>query len=178
MRIIGGEKKGQTLRLLSHRARPTQERVRGAIFNILQHRIKDASVLDLFSGSGALGLEALSRGARHVTFVDYDVRSLKSNLEKLGATNASILRGDVFRRIRKLPEGTFDIIFLDPPYNLDMVNEAVISIVDLLSKSGIIAVEHHKKEALVIPSGFFLLNEKRYGDTRVSLLSRRETMAS
>ncbi len=178
MRIIGGAQKGRALKLLGRRARPTQGRIRGAIFNILQHRIKNASVLDLFSGSGAIGLEALSRGARNVTFVDSDVRSLIKNVTRLGVSNARILKGDIFQRIRRLPAGAFDLIFLDPPYNLNMVNAAVISVVDLLSKSGIITVEHHKKEALIIPTGFYLLAERRYGDTMVSFLGRRETGVS
>jgi len=173
MRIIAGEKKGFKLNLISQKARPTQEKVRGAIFNILKDEIINTAVLDLFCGSGALGLEALSRGAKVATFIDNDIRSLRVNIRKLDIKNVTIIKGDAFREAKRLTPRSFNIIFLDPPYLKNLVNRAIISVLDLLVKSGIIVVEHHKKETIVVPAGIFLFKEKSYGDIRVSFLMKR-----
>ncbi len=172
MRIIAGVKRGFKLYTPPKQTRPTQEKVRGAIFNILSNRIDQAQVLDLFCGSGALGLEALSRGAKGATFVDIDVRPVTVNLKKLDFANAKVVKGNVFRKAKSLPTAAFDLIFIDPPYNQDLVSRAVISVLDLLTKSGIIIAEHHRKEALTIPPNYLLYKEKLYGDTRVSFISR------
>ncbi|MEO0226082.1 MAG: RsmD family RNA methyltransferase, partial [candidate division WOR-3 bacterium] len=83
-----------------------------------------------------------------------------------------IIKSDVFRAVKKLPQQYFDIIFLDPPYQKNLLNRAIISILDLLTKSGIIVVEHHKREAMIVPSGYYLFKEKRYGDSLVGFLKR------
>jgi 16S rRNA (guanine966-N2)-methyltransferase len=97
---------------------------------------------------------------------------VRDNIRRLRVVNALVLAGDVFRKVRGLEHGAYDLVFIDPPYNRALVNRAVVSVLDLVSKSGIIAVEHHKKEVLAMPAGFALLKAKDYGDTRVSFLKR------
>ncbi|MEO0226318.1 MAG: RsmD family RNA methyltransferase, partial [candidate division WOR-3 bacterium] len=112
MRIIGGDKKGFKLRLVAKKSRPTLAKVREAIFNILGPEVVGANVLDLFCGSGALGIEALSRGAKSATFIDRDTRSLITNIKEINFKNVVIIKSDVFRAVKKLPQQNFDIIFL------------------------------------------------------------------
>src|SRR5215207_10786657 len=120
MRIVAGQWRGRRIRPPDDaRVRPTADRVREAWMSIVQPYLVDARVLDLFAGSGALGLEALSRGAASATFVEVSaagVRAIRENAELLGATGAmSIQRGDALRYIDKLPPGSFDVAFADPP---------------------------------------------------------------
>ena len=113
MRVIGGTYKGRRLQVPSG-IRPTSELVRGAIFNSLvaQGRIQQATVVDLFAGSGALGIEALSRGAAHVTFVDRQTRAVEANTD--GMANITIVRDDVERWISRAEDA--DVVLADPPY--------------------------------------------------------------
>lgn len=124
MRIIAGELKGRRLRApAGRRARPTADRVREAWFSILQPALPGALVLDLFAGSGALGLEALSRGARHVDFVETSagsLRALTANVAELAVEErATIHREDAMRFAARLPEASYDVALADPPYDTD-----------------------------------------------------------
>lgn len=171
MRIIAGSKKGIRLVSPPRETRPTQEKVRGAIFNVLGGVVDNTVVLDLFCGSGALGLEALSRGARVVTFIDKSTQALRTNVAKLAVSEqVFVIKGDVFRQVKYLTPGFFDLVFLDPPYQKHLVNRAIISVLDLLTKTGIIVVEHHKKEMIAVHAGFCIFKEKKYGDTRISFI--------
>ena len=123
IRIIGGRFRGRRLRFPNATGlRPTADRLRETLFNWLQFEIEGARCLDLFAGSGALGLEALSRGAAFVRFVDQApvvVRQLRENLGLLGVNEqAEVVRGDAARLLRGRPEQPFDLVFLDPPYVL------------------------------------------------------------
>ena len=159
MRIISGIFKNRSI--LSPKGsvtRPTAEKLRGALFNICQHIIEKAAFLDLFAGSGAMAIEALSRGASHATFIDFDresMRCIKQNIENLNIKNeSSILQGDVFLLMEKLikQKKQFDIIFADPPYDHYTVyqgqkvsfSERVVKMIDeshLLKKDGLLFIE-------------------------------------
>jgi len=148
MRVISGIARGTVLYTLEGKnTRPTMDRVKEAMFNILQSKIYQAEVLDLFSGSGALGIEALSRGANRVTFCDYSHQAIKiinKNLEKTKMyAKSKVLIGDFKICLEKLQNERFDIIFLDPPYNSDFSIIALekINSMKLLKKDGIIVIE-------------------------------------
>lgn len=121
MRIISGTAGGIPIKAPQHGARPTTDRVRQAVFSMLGEEVIGARVLDLFAGSGALGLEALSRGAASVTFVDEHkeaCRIIRDNLAKTRLVGGEVLQGDAFRTMRSLAArgGAFDLVFADPPY--------------------------------------------------------------
>jgi 16S rRNA (guanine966-N2)-methyltransferase len=123
LRIIGGRWKGRLLLVPQHRGiRPTSSKVRKAVFDICQHLIEGAHVLDLYAGTGAIGIEALSRGAQSVSFIESDPRSIRSllyNIKKMTsqawASQCRVLHGDVLLRLREL-EGVYNFIYIDPPY--------------------------------------------------------------
>ena len=133
LRIIGGAWRGRKLRFPpSPEIRPTPDRVRETLFNWLTPRVVGARCLDLFAGSGALGLESLSRGAAHVTFVERDsaaVRELRARLSEWGATGAHVEQGDALRFLGGTG-GPYDIVFLDPPFDSNLLSTAA----DLLEK--------------------------------------------
>lgn len=157
--------------------RPTTDRVRESLFNVLgQYEvIENARVLDLFAGTGALGLEALSRGARHVTFVDNGrvaQRLIGQNIVKLSVKDrTNIIRRDA----RHLPGRTgapFDLVFMDPPYRKDM-GETALQVVQAggwLAPSAFIVWE--EAYPVTAPEGFELRDQRRYGDTHITLLSK------
>ncbi|MCQ1528049.1 16S rRNA (guanine(966)-N(2))-methyltransferase RsmD [Lutispora saccharofermentans] len=179
MRIIAGELKGRKLdRIDTGSIRPTSDRVREALFSILGDMVIDSSFLDLFSGSGGVGIEAYSRGAKEVVFVDVDsesIKVLKNNLKKtdiIGETE--VICNDYALAIDKLSNQgrKFDIIFIDPPYKAGIALEAVrkIQAGDLLKKDGIIVIEHEAKELMPEAEGIFsMFKEKKYGNVRLSL---------
>ena len=160
MRIIAGKFRGRRLKSPpSAQTRPTSDRLRETLFNVLAPRIEGARFLDLCAGTGAVGIEALSRGAEHVTFVDQSRRMcglIEANTSALGIgekdfeiVNADA--SDYLRRHAKKESAPFDIIFFDPPYAADY--ETVLTFIadrgrQLLSDEGIAVVEHHKKKEL------------------------------
>ncbi len=166
--------------------RPTSDRVREAIFNVLAHndfgvgfRLPDARVLDLFAGTGALGLEALSRGAKFVLFVDDHAESralIRKNVENANATGATkIWRRDA-TGLGPLPAnagGPFDLVFMDPPYRKGLVAGALASARTgaWFAPSAIIVTEMAEDEVLGAPEGFATLDERAYGDTKVFVLT-------
>lgn len=165
-RIISGEFGGRRLVTpADRRVRPTSDRVREAWFSILGPRIVDAIVVDLFAGSGALGLEAISRGARHATLVDLNRPSLDAiyaNVEALGVVSrVRVVRGDVFRFLAGTSGRAFSIALADPPYGLGMAAR-VIEQFHAAPFADLLAVEHRADEA--IPEG----NTREYGDTAVT----------
>lgn len=152
MRVISGTAKGCKLNSIDDKStRPTLDRVKEPLFSIIQNHIEEANVLDLFAGSGALGIEALSRGAKHCTFCDKSYKSiqmLKENVKKTRMEEKStILNQDYNKCLEGLKE-KFDIIFIDPPYRQDIAVKAITKIINLkiLSKNGIIILETDEEE--------------------------------
>ena len=148
MRVLSGTAKGKKLNSLEGlETRPTLDRVKDAVFNIIQFDIKDSVVLDLFSGSGALGIEALSRGAKEAILCDASSKAIKiinKNLEETRLKDkAKVINSDYLETLSKIKDKKFDIIFLDPPYKSDYVEKSIeyISKYNLLAENGIIIVE-------------------------------------
>jgi len=172
MRIAGGTNRGQRLRYPIGGLRPTRNMVKQAILNILRPHLGQARILDLFSGSGALGIEALSAGAESALFVEQNRRTvalLRQNLKPYHET-ATVMTGDVRRTIALLSGRQFDIILADPPYEegLDTQTLALISQYDLLAPTGIVVLEHSRRDQPCIPYRLALVKAYRYGDTTVS----------
>jgi 16S rRNA (guanine966-N2)-methyltransferase len=182
MRIIGGKFRGQTLAAPTGRdTRPTADRVREAIFNILSHgtaavRLEGARVLDLFAGTGALGLEALSRGARFCQFVDdrAEARGLiRRNADALGVIGqCKIWRRDATRLGACAPQPPYDLTFIDPPYGKAFGEKALHSLIEggWLAKDGIAVLEESTRSEIEIPAGMIQMDERVYGDTKVLFL--------
>lgn len=161
--------------------RPTARRVRDALFNSLAARVQEAAVLDLFAGTGALGLEALARGARAVVFVERDAtmaRRLRDHLRATGLqAQAEVWRAPVATALRRLSEEgrRFDLILLDPPYGrglLDLTLEALAGGA-MLAPGGRIVAEGHWRDAPRLPEGLTLVRETRYGETALWEYARR-----
>ena len=180
MRVIAGSAKGHKLVAPdSPRVRPALDKIKGAIFNIL-FDVSGTRVLDLFAGSGAVGIEALSRGAASATFVeewDKAVEAIRRNLAHTKLEGrAEILRARVDAAIRRLARAgePFDLIFVDPPYLKDLVHPTLALLADspLIAPEGIVVVEHHPKEPIQAPPGLSLTDSRKYGQTCVSFLRR------
>jgi len=153
MRVIAGRHKGKPLRTVADLSvRPATSRVKGSIFNILQSRIdwRTARVLDLFAGSGSLGIEALSRGAAHAVFVEQAKRSLvflQQNIASVGVeAHAEVVAGDAFEYLTR-PRASFDIVFADPPYELEMLHRLPTYIFQsgVVAPEGYLIIEHPQK---------------------------------
>ena len=180
MRIVGGRLGGRTLKGPSaNEIRPTSDRLRESLFNIIEHSqggIEGARVIDLFAGTGALALEALSRGARFALLVDdgAEARALiRANVEALGLGGATrIFRRDA-RKLGLAPPGDlFDIAFLDPPYGRGLAEPALDALRDgrWLKPGALVVVEEATESALAPPKGFAPLDSRTFGDTQVVLL--------
>ena len=181
MRIIGGERRGRPLRGPRRAGvRPTGAYLREAVFNVLAPRIPGACVLDLFAGTGAVGLEALSRGAAAATFVDRHAAALEVNVARLGFRDrATILRGDAWRALARLAAAglRFDVIYADPPYAGDLAGRTVTAVAAarLLGPGGILLVEHHHKVPVPdLVGSLGRLRTLRHGETAVTLYACRE----
>ena len=181
MRVIGGNLKGKKLySIRGTTIRPTADRLRESIFNILAFHVQDAVVLDLFAGTGALGIEALSRGAESAVFVDNN-RKILSVIErniKLCAVDkrANIIKWNIIKNLNCLKSirTAFDLVFLDPPYNQNMVKTSLFNLDHSrsLAREACIVVEHSPLEA--IPQDlltFELADQRKYGKTLVSFLN-------
>jgi 16S rRNA (guanine966-N2)-methyltransferase len=184
MRIIGGAVGGRTIRAPHGTGtRPTSDKVRGALFNILGPPDENARVLDLFAGAGALGLEALSRGAAHATFVDKDggaVRCVEENAGSLGfGERVRVQRGDaqtVLGRLERAGE-RFTWVFIDPPYASDEAVRALTALgkppAPLLEDDAVVVVEHDRRRAPDDTYGTLTRADRRkYGDTEISFFRR------
>ena len=173
MRIAGGDAKGQRLKgAVSSGTRATTERVRAAIFNILDpEQYQGGRVLDLFAGSGSLGIEALSHGAGSADFVEWDRRQsavITSNLESTGfSSQGHVHRLDVLQALQTLP-GRYDLVLLDPPYKmgrLDSLLDKIASQPGLIVDDGVVIAGHSKREDLKETYGSLrLTSHRRYGD--------------
>jgi len=150
MRIIAGELKGRKLHTPQWQGlRPTSDKLRETLFNVVSARVPGARVLDLYSGTGAIGLEALSRGAAHVTFVDADRRAvalIEQNLQHCGvADRYAIIRFRLVPEAPTLPAGSFDLIVLDPPYDEPDLAAAVAATMPLIAPDGLVILEHTRR---------------------------------
>ncbi len=147
MRIIGGELKGRRLKPPSWDGlRPTSDKLRETLFNVVAARVPGARVLDLYAGTGAIGIEALSRGASHVTFVDTDRRALKlveENLRRSGVSDRYV----IIRTPQSLPAGSFDLAVLDPPYDEPDLTASIAAAERLVAPDGLLVLEHARRRA-------------------------------
>jgi 16S rRNA (guanine966-N2)-methyltransferase len=182
MRIVGGQHRGRTLAGPKSQAiRPTADRLRESVFNILTHAYGDpvssARVLDLFSGTGALGLEALSRGAAFVLFVDDGAEAralLRENTTTLGAGGATrIFRRDATKLGPAYPLEPFSLVFLDPPYGKGLAEKALASARDggWFAPDALIVVEEAAASAFKAPEGFEEIERRAYDDTEFVFLN-------
>ncbi len=192
MRITGGTACGRKLcppKSGSKTIRPTSDRTREALFNILAARISDSTVLDLYAGTGALGIEALSRGAELAVFVDQSREALEliyNNVQRcFPAPRGSLFqfnlaRSDVIDRLKnKLPpQLLFDLVFLDPPYEKKLAQKTLqmVEKADLVSKGGLVIVEERKEEQLPEHCGSLkLIDQRQYGETGLWLYEQGKT---
>ena len=188
VRIIAGKWRGRRLPVLTGPGiRPTGDRIRETLFNWLQMDISGARCLDLFAGSGALGLEALSRGAAHCTFVDNDKRvaaQLKANATCLNiAVNQARVLSASFPKQLPSFEKPFDIIFLDPPFNKNLLVEcyAYLHSKHLVAPNGVIYVEcerRHGDPFTILPEGWFVHKQKSTGDVTYGLIKLSPEVAA
>ena len=183
MRIISGELGGRWIKGGGKRSslRPTSNRVKETLFDILGERVSGAKVLDLFAGTGNLGLEALSRGARESTFIDSSpssVKIIRENIDHLGiSTRSRVLQGDasiLLRRLHRWDE-RFDLIFADPPYPIGITQKILNQIAYSLPPGGIFILQHHKK---VLPEadsecGIRKIRERQFGETVLTFYKKR-----
>ena len=182
MRIIAGEMRGRQLKAVEGmQTRPTSDKVKGAIFNVLGEKVLDARVLDLFAGTGNLAIEALSRGSREAVLVEKSLDAHKvicDNLEKIGVSHkAKLLLMDAFKYIDRYPAEVFNLIFIDPPYHKELVSKAILSLKEhsFLAPFGVIVAETAKDEELnddIYP--FEIRKTGEYGDTKVWYLQRMD----
>ena len=184
MRIVGGRFRGRSIAAPSGTlTRPTSDRVRESLFNILAHGIEGfgiegARVLDLFAGSGALGLEALSRGAAYCLFVEDDAGArgaIRENIEALGLTGASKLwRRDATKLGPASPMQPFQLLLADPPYGKGLGELALGAAVEggWLASGAVCVLEEHIDAAITVPAGFEPLDRRGYGDTELHFLRK------
>ncbi len=180
MRVIGGKLRGRKLSTVHGGGiRPTADRLREAIFNILAGRVRDSLVLDLFAGTGSLGIEALSRGALFSVFIDNNQAALAvihSNLKKCEIEDrAKVLKWNIVKNLNciRLPDQTFDLIFLDPPYDRGFIRSALLHIQHqrLFTGETCVIVEHSPAESIPADiSVYDIADQRRYGKTLVSFL--------
>ena len=175
MRIIGGEAKGRRLDTPDEGTRPLTGRAKEALFSILGSAVEDAAVLDLYAGSGSFGLEALSRGAAEVVFVERDpkaVTALERNMAavNLGGDAESSDVGDYLARAT----GRFDLVFLDPPYAVEdsAVNDMLAFVEDRLNEGGTVIVHRRSGGAQPGSDNLRLTDRRRYGDTELWLFAK------
>ncbi|HEX9109667.1 MAG TPA: 16S rRNA (guanine(966)-N(2))-methyltransferase RsmD [Longimicrobiales bacterium] len=175
MRIVAGRWRGHTIQAPPGRStRPTTDRVREAWMSAMLPLLPGATVLDLFAGSGALGLEALSRGAAHATFVEIalgPLKALRANIERLGAADdCAVVRDDAMHYVRRLGAGSFDVALADPPYDQPYARQLVERFLET-PFAGWLWVEHRAKDHLPDVPG---ARTRRYGDTALTAIPAPE----
>ena len=181
MRIISGSFKGKKILTPNDdKTRPLKDLTKESIFNIINHsnkfsiNFKNSEVLDLFAGTGSFGIECISRGVKHVTFVENYLNILsilKKNLSNLKSVkNYSIIEKDIINNLYTNDlKKKFDIIFIDPPYKETKINEIVSTIINkkILKQNGIIIIHRHKKQKDILPEIIKILEEKKYGISKI-----------
>lgn len=175
MRIIAGAFKGRRLKAPAWPGlRPTSDKLRETLFNVIAVRVPGARVLDVFAGTGAVGLESLSRGADSAVFVEQDRRAaalIAENVERCGAgSRAEIVRAPADRALRHTLSGrSFDLIVLDPPYEFDALDEVVATAAERLAPGGLLVLEHAARRAPPQVAGTRAIRTIRSGDSALTL---------
>ena len=174
MRIIAGTARGRTIIApKGQNTRPTQDYVRESLFNIIQRDVPEANVLDLFAGSGALALEALSRGARRAVMADQSrqaIECIRRNTETLGFSQQTLIaQGDWKSVVQRIENETFDLVFLDPPYQLSKYGEITDRLQNrqLLARDALIIIEHRKDVDIALSTDFVCGGFRTYGGDTV-----------
>jgi 16S rRNA (guanine966-N2)-methyltransferase len=181
MKILGGKYKGRNFYMPAG-IRPTQSVLREAIFDLLGHDLSGISFLELFAGSGAVSMEAISRGADQVVMVehnDLNAKTIQENCTLLGidlGLNFSLVHGDAFTTVKRLSEEArrFDIVFFDPPYGQKMAKKTLklLSSRDILHPQSLVCVQCESSEKIEIPENLTLLTQRRYGSSYLTVLQR------
>lgn len=180
MRIISGSRRGHKLAgFEGNKIRPTTDRVKESVFNLIQGFVADASVLDLFAGSGALGFEALSRGAGSAVFVDADKASvdvIAKNAAALNFGQSVRIFHTSYQNFFKTSADSFDLIFLDPPYNKGFIEPVLTDIVEnnRLTPNGIIVLESDDTDMHYGFGGLTVIKQKKYGRSYITVYQRGE----
>lgn len=182
LRIIGGQWRGRRLNFTpAPGLRPTGDRIRETLFNWLAAYTGEARCLDLFAGSGALGLEALSRGAVQCTFVDTSpaaITQIQQHLQVLNAKDIGLCyRLDATEAITKLPPASIDIVFIDPPFADQLLEPTCLQLAHsgILGDEGLIYIEHEKSELPALPNNWQIVKEKTTGNVRYSLYQQKNS---
>lgn len=178
MKIISGKYKGRNLD--GHNldgTRPTMERVKESLFAIIQNHLDNAIVLDLFSGSGNLGIEALSEGASFAYLVDFNKKAaitIKNNLNNIGIKDAEVINLDYKKALNYLKDKKMDLIFLDPPYKTDFIEQSIklIDEYNMLNEDGLIICENDSLDKIVYPENYEVVKDRKYGDKWVVILKK------
>ncbi len=179
MRVITGTARGRRLETLEGEdVRPTADRIKEAVFSIIQFRVEGRVFLDLFAGSGQMGIEALSRGAKQAIFIDSAKRSVEVVLRNLKTTrleqNAKVVRAD-FRSWLQMNSAPVDIAFLDPPYRTGALQEALPLTARVMRDTGIIIVENPLDEEILSEYGDFVLDRQyRYGKIKITTFRHKD----
>lgn len=174
MRVISGQKRGKKLEVLvGETVRPTTDKVKESVFNVIQFDVAGSKFLDLFAGSGQIGIEALSRGAQFVTFVDEGKDAICVIKKNLSATNlqknAKVVNINSIKFLKET-KNVFDIAFLDPPYMSNLLDESLGLIANVMSESGIVICEHPLDKLLPDKFDDFLLSKiYKYGKIKLSV---------
>ena len=176
MRVISGKYKGKSLIGFDiDGTRPTMDRVKESLFGIIQNNIKNSVVLDLFAGSGSLGIESLSNGASEVYFIDNNIELIniiKKNTSGMNG-NIHIMKSDYKNALELIKNSNikFDIIFLDPPYKLNLINECLDKIVEynLLKENGIVVCEYETEN--IENDKLKLIKDKKYGSKKIKIFT-------
>ena len=182
MRIITGKfKKANLFAVPGNTARPTTDYIKEVIFSVIPS-CEGKNVLDIYAGSGSLGFETLSRNALFVDFVDFSdksIKTMKRNIEKLKCTSDCKIHRKKVSAFLNSCEKKFDLIFMDPPYNKDLVNSTIEKVVenDLLTKSGIIVIEHSPREKLLEKWDEITTYHKNYGSSVITVLSNEKLLS-
>lgn len=178
MKIISGKYKGRNLD--GHNldgTRPTMERVKESLFAIIQNHLDNAIVLDLFSGSGNLGIEALSEGASYAYLVDFNKKAadtIKKNLNTIGIKEAEVINLDYKKALNYLKDKKMDLIFLDPPYKTDFIEQSIklIDEYNMLNDDGLIICENDSLDKIIYPDNYEVVKDRKYGDKWVVILKK------
>ena len=184
MRVVAGLARGHRLIATEDREiRPTSDRTKEAVFNMIQNKVENSYFLDMYSGSGAMGIEALSRGAKFVMMVECNKKHssiIKENIKHvekaLGDFEYALIEDYVEFSEDKIAKYKFDIIFIDPPYNKNMVPEAMklVHELNILKDNGLLIVEQSKREEKAFDDNFNLIDERNYGNAVIYIFDKNK----
>lgn len=180
MKVISGKYKGRKIIGFDlEGTRPTMDRVKESLFAMIQQDLVDACILDLFSGSGNLGIEALSQGAKYAYLIDNNSKAIsiiEKNMKLIGIDNYSIYKENYIKALNHFNDKNikFDIIFLDPPYNTDYIKKSIdlITSLSLLANNGLIVCESDDLNKINYPDTYEKIKEKKYGDKWVVIIKK------